>query len=162
MTAGASLPATAVNRFLFGLSLAQLISWGSTFYLFGLLVQPLEAELQISRAQSSLGFSLMLLAEGALAYPVGRWIDRGHARRVMCTGAVLAALCLLPFPSHPCCWCLCPRALLQLSPLLPLLFVIAAAITIVVIVVFVESSSAASTTATATHHVFHSIPIVFC
>ena len=95
MTAGASLPATAVNRFLFGLSLAQLISWGSTFYLFGLLVQPLEAELQISRAQSSLGFSLMLLAEGALAYPVGRWIDRGHARRVMCTGSVMAALCLL-------------------------------------------------------------------
>jgi MFS family permease len=95
LTAGASLPATAVNSFLFGLSLAQLISWGSTFYLFGLLVQPLEAELQISRAQSSLGFSLMLLAEGALAYPVGRWIDAGHERVVMTCGSLLAALCLL-------------------------------------------------------------------
>lgn len=84
-----------MSRFLFGLSLAQLISWGSTFYLFGLLVQPIEAELHITRAQSSLGFSLMLLAEGVLAYPVGRWIDRGHARVVMSAGSVLAALCLL-------------------------------------------------------------------
>ena len=81
--------------FLFWLSLAQLISWGSTFYLFGLLVQPIEAELHIGRAQSSLAFSLMLLTEGALAFQVGRWIDRGHARAVMSAGSVLAALCLL-------------------------------------------------------------------
>ncbi len=84
-----------MGRFLFWLSLAQLISWGSTFYLFGLVVLPIEAELHINRAQSSLGFSLMLLAEGVLAYPVGRWIDRGHARLVMSAGSVLAALCLL-------------------------------------------------------------------
>jgi MFS family permease len=81
--------------FLGWLSLAQLISWGSTFYLFGLLVQPLEAELHITRAQSSLAFTLMLFAEGALAYAVGRWIDRGHARAVMSTGSVAVALCLL-------------------------------------------------------------------
>ncbi len=85
----------APRGFLAGLSLAQLISWGSTFYLFGLLVQPIEAALQIDRAQSSLGFSLMLLAEGAGAFPVGRWIDRGHARWVMSVGSVLVALCLL-------------------------------------------------------------------
>ncbi len=58
-------------------------------------MQPVEAELHINRAQSSLAFSLMLLAEGALAYPVGRWIDRGHARAVMSGGSVLVALCLL-------------------------------------------------------------------
>lgn len=93
-SAGSRLPAPPPG-FLLGLSLAQLISWGSTFYLFGLLVQPLEAALQISRAQSSLGFSLMLLGEGTAALPVGRWIDRGYARVVMCTGSVLAGLCLL-------------------------------------------------------------------
>ena len=82
------------RRFLLGLSLAQLISWGSTFYLFGLLVQPIEAALQISRAQSALGFSLMLLAEGTLALPVGRLIDQGYARLVMCAGSVAVALCL--------------------------------------------------------------------
>jgi len=49
-----------------------------------------------------------------------------------------------------------------LSSLLSLSLVIAAAVTTVVVVVFVKSSSVASTAATATHHVFHSIPIVFC
>lgn len=87
--------ADAPRGFLLGLSLAQLISWGSSFYLFGLLVQPIEATLQISRAQSSLGFSLMLLAEGVGALPVGRLIDRGHARAVMSGGSVMVGLFLL-------------------------------------------------------------------
>jgi MFS family permease len=64
------------------LSLAQLISWGSLFYTFALVLEPVEHELGMSRSQSSLAFSLALLAEGIAAYPVGRWIDRGHALRV--------------------------------------------------------------------------------
>ena len=36
-----------------------------------------------------------MLAEGALAYPVGRWIDRGHERAVMTGGSLLVGLCLL-------------------------------------------------------------------
>jgi len=77
------------------LSLAQLITWGSVFYTFALLMAPLERELGMSRAQSSLGFSLALLAEGLLAYPVGRWIDRGHERAVMTLGSLLVGLCLV-------------------------------------------------------------------
>lgn len=77
------------------LSLAQLISWGSVFYAFTLIMGPLEHDLGLTRAQSSLAFSLALLAEGLMAYPVGRWIDRGHERAVMTAGSVLAGLCLL-------------------------------------------------------------------
>lgn len=76
------------------LSLAQLITWGSVFYTFALLLAPVERELGLSRAQSSLAFSLALLAEGVLAYPVGRWIDRGHERAVMTGGSLLVALAL--------------------------------------------------------------------
>lgn len=76
------------------LSLAQLITWGSVFYTFALLMEPVERELGLSRAQSSLAFSLALLAEGVLAYPVGRWIDRGHERVVMTGGSLLVAACL--------------------------------------------------------------------
>ena len=57
-------------------------------------MEPVEAELGFSRAQSSVGFSLTLLAEGLLAYPVGRWIDRGHERAVMTGGSLLVAMCL--------------------------------------------------------------------
>lgn len=76
------------------LSLAQLVTWGSVFYTFALLLEPVERELGLTRAQSSLAFSLALLAEGLCAYPVGRWIDRGHERAVMTGGSLLVAAAL--------------------------------------------------------------------
>ncbi len=54
----------------------------------------MERELGLSRVESSLAFSLALLAEGLMAYPVGRWIDRGYERAVMTGGSLLAGLCL--------------------------------------------------------------------
>ena len=77
------------------LSLGQLISWGTLFYSFALLLEPLERELGASRSAVALAFSLAMLTEGLMGYPVGRWIDRGHGRRVMCAGSALAALGLV-------------------------------------------------------------------
>ena len=82
-------------RFVWALSILQLISWGSVFYGFALFMAPLEQALGMSRAESALGFSLMLLAEGVLAFPVGRWIDRGHERAVMTGGSLLVGLAFL-------------------------------------------------------------------
>ena len=82
-------------QFVWALSVLQLISWGSVFYGFALFMVPLEQALGMSRADSSLGFSLMLLAEGVLAFPVGRWIDRGHERAVMTGGSLVVGLALL-------------------------------------------------------------------
>lgn len=79
------------RRLILWLSLGQLVSWGSVFYTFALLLAPVERELGLGRAQSSFAFSLALLAEGVCAYPVGRWIDRGHERAVMTGGSLLAA-----------------------------------------------------------------------
>ncbi len=85
----------AGRNLILGLSMLQLISWGSVYYSFALLLEPVERELGLSRAESSLAFSLALLAEGLGAYPVGRWIDRGHERLVMTSGSLLVGLCLL-------------------------------------------------------------------
>ena len=82
------------RRLVLWLSLAQLVTWGSVFYTFSLVAEPIERELGLGRAESSLAFSLALLAEGLCAYPVGRWIDRGHERAVMTGGSVLVGLCL--------------------------------------------------------------------
>jgi MFS family permease len=82
------------RRLVLWLSLAQLITWGSVFYTFALLLEPVERELGLTRAQSSLAFSLALLAEGLCAYPVGRWIDRGHERAVMTGGSLLVVAAL--------------------------------------------------------------------
>jgi hypothetical protein len=51
------------RRLVAWLSLAQLISWGSLFYAFALLMEPVERELGLTRAESSLAFSLALLVE---------------------------------------------------------------------------------------------------
>ena len=95
MNSVSSSQSTHDRRLVGWLSLAQLITWGSVFYTFALLMEPVERELGLTRAQSSLAFSLALLAEGALGYPVGRWIDRGHERLVMTGGSLLVGLCLL-------------------------------------------------------------------
>ena len=82
------------RRLVLWLSLAQLVTWGSVFYTFALLLAPVERELGLTRAQSSLAFSLALLAEGLFSYPVGRWIDRGHERAVMTAGSLVVAAAL--------------------------------------------------------------------
>ena len=88
-------PPPDLARFSLWLSLPQLITWGSVFYTFSLLMTPLEAELGMGRAESSLAFSLALLAEGLVAYLVGRWIDAGHERLVMTLGSLWIGLGLL-------------------------------------------------------------------
>ncbi len=88
-------PPPDLARFSLWLSLPQLITWGSVFYTFSLLMTPLEAELGMTRAESSLAFSLALLAEGLMAYLVGRWIDAGHERMVLTLGSVWIGMGLL-------------------------------------------------------------------
>jgi MFS family permease len=87
-TSAHALRAPPLGPFSFWLSLPQLITWGSVFYTFSLLMTPLEAELGMTRAESSLAFSLALLAEGLMAYGVGRWIDAGRERWVMTLGSL--------------------------------------------------------------------------
>jgi hypothetical protein len=59
----------------------------------------MEAALGASRAQTSLAFSLALLAEGLAAFAVGRWIDAGRERAVMSGGSLLLGLGLV---AHGC------------------------------------------------------------
>ena len=94
-TSNTTVEAPSLGPFVVWLSWAQLITWGSVFYTFSLLMGPVERELGLSRAESSLAFSLALLADGLMAYPVGRWIDQGHERRVMAWGSAWVGACLL-------------------------------------------------------------------
>jgi hypothetical protein len=57
-------PASHNRSLVAWLSLAQLIGWGSVFSTFSLVMGPLEQELGLSRAQTSLAFILALLVEG--------------------------------------------------------------------------------------------------
>ena len=85
---------TALGPFAVWLSWPQLITWGSVFYTFSLVMGPVEREFGFSRAEVSLGFSLALLADGLMAYAIGWLIDRGHERRVMTWGSAWVGACL--------------------------------------------------------------------
>jgi MFS family permease len=91
-TLPATLATTPPRGFVLWLSVAQLISWGTLFYTFSLLLEHFERDLSLSRVDASIAFSIALLVEGMLAYFVGRLIDAGRARAAMCVGSLLAAI----------------------------------------------------------------------
>ncbi len=80
------------RRFVLWLAINQLISWGTLYYTFALLLEHFEKDFALSRVDAAFGLSLALLAEGAGGFMVGRLIDAGHARAVMAGGSLLAAV----------------------------------------------------------------------
>ncbi len=76
------------------LSITHLISYGTLFYAFALLIEPMEQDLGWSKTALTAAFSLALISSAFFAVPVGRLIDRGYGRAVMTGGSVLAALLL--------------------------------------------------------------------
>lgn len=85
----------ARNLWVGAMSLAQLISWGSLYYTFSLLMPVVELDLGANRVEVSGAFSAALLASGLAGLVVGRLIDQGHARAVMSIGSVGAGLLLI-------------------------------------------------------------------
>ncbi|MFO1084424.1 MAG: MFS transporter [Reyranellaceae bacterium] len=80
------------------LSLGQLVSWGLIYYTFPLFVVPMGQELGWSRSGMFGALSAGLLVAGLSSIPVGAWIDRGHGRKLMTGGSLLAAAFLLWWP----------------------------------------------------------------
>jgi MFS family permease len=74
------------------LSSTLLLSWGSLYYAFAILVYPLQAELRWSAASAMGAYSTALVVWGLCTYPVGRFIDRCGARRVMTFGSCLCGV----------------------------------------------------------------------
>ncbi|KAK46203.1 MFS transporter [Caballeronia jiangsuensis] len=93
---GNPAPADSEDKLItWALALAQLVSWGSVYYSFSLLVVPMEQSMGWGRTSTNAALSVGLLVSGFVAYPIGRWIDHGLGRRVMAVGSVIAAAMLL-------------------------------------------------------------------
>jgi predicted MFS family arabinose efflux permease len=82
-------------RIVSALSITHLISYGTLFYAFALLIEPMERDLGWSKTALTAAFSLALISSAFFAVPVGRLIDQGYGRAVMTGGSVLAALLLV-------------------------------------------------------------------
>lgn len=80
------------------LGIAQMSAWGCLLYSFPMLAEALLAEFGWSRFSVYAAGSVAMASAAIGAYPVGRWIDLGYGRAVMCLGGLLGAgvLCCLP------------------------------------------------------------------
>ncbi|WFU29841.1 MFS transporter [Bradyrhizobium brasilense] len=80
------------RRVVIALGLAQLISWGATYYLIGGFGEQIAADLGWSRDIVYGGFAAALLVMGVTSPLAGRWVDKSGGRQVMVAGAVINAL----------------------------------------------------------------------
>lgn len=92
----ASRPAASNGswQLLVALGVTQIVSWGSIYYAFALLLEPLQRELGAGKSEIAGAFSAALLVSGLCATWIGRTIDRLGGRWVMTLGSV-AAVALL-------------------------------------------------------------------
>ncbi len=68
------------------------MSVGFIFYSYGAFFKALSADMGDSRLGISIGLALMNVATGLFAPMLGRWLDKGSIRNVMCLGALSLSL----------------------------------------------------------------------
>jgi nitrate/nitrite transporter NarK len=86
------------------LGITTIISYGTTQYLFGVLVVPLDATFGWGRASISLAYALGLILAGLLGAPIGALVDRWGARLLMSVGSAVAALALFGLARMDALW----------------------------------------------------------
>ncbi|MCC7274684.1 MAG: MFS transporter [Alphaproteobacteria bacterium] len=80
------------RRTVLALGLSQLVGWGVTYYLVGVLGPAMAADLAWPPSLVYGGFSAALVAMGLVSPWVGAGLDRWGGRPVMAAGSVLAAV----------------------------------------------------------------------
>ena len=89
------------TRTVLALGVSQLVCWGITYYLIGVLGPLIVADLGWSSAAVYGGFSVSLLVMAASSAAVGRWLDRHGGAWAMTLGSVVTAVgCLMLGLAH--------------------------------------------------------------
>jgi len=107
VAAGARTSSTAARRrFIAGLGIGQIVSWGSFYYAFPLIAPPMGQELGLSKPELY-GAATFGLVIGSLAnYPIGSAIDRGQGRKLMAAGSVMGGLLMFGWAAITNLWSL--------------------------------------------------------
>lgn len=85
-------------------AIAQAITWGVIYYSFSVFIAPMEADLGWSRETITGAFSLALLVSGAMAIPVGFWLDRNGTRLLMTVGITAATILTIAWSQVQSVW----------------------------------------------------------
>lgn len=86
------------------LGITTIISYGTTQYLFGILVVPVSTSLHWDRASVSGAYAVGLIVAGVLGVPVGHLLDRWGARLLMSCGSIVGALSLMGMAQMQTLW----------------------------------------------------------
>ena len=84
-----------LRRAVWALGITQLITWGTTFYMLGVLGRPISAATGWSQSFVFGGMTVGLVVSGLISTWIGRLVDRHGGRIVMTLGLLLAAAGLL-------------------------------------------------------------------
>jgi len=78
-------------RLVWALGVTEIVSWGSLYYAFSVLLLPMEQDLGWDRSTLVGAFSLGMLCAGLSSWPAGALIDRYGGRTLMAVGSLAAA-----------------------------------------------------------------------
>ncbi|WP_046866791.1 MFS transporter [Microvirga massiliensis] len=85
---------SATGTLVWGLSIAQLVGFGTLYFAFALFVTPMGAELGWSRADLNGALTIGLLTTGLASIPCGYLVDRYGGHVLMTLGSVAGAIFL--------------------------------------------------------------------
>ena len=98
----------ASSRFPLGLvsaiGVGQIVAWGSFYYVFVSLTDPMAAEFGWSKPQINGALSVVLAVTGLCSYTRGRWVDRYGGRRMMMSAAFAGAALLVAWSRIGALW----------------------------------------------------------
>lgn len=78
--------------FIAAMAMGQILSWATVYYGFTSFVLPMMAQTGWSKPLVMGANTVGLLVWGLATYGAGAWVDRGHARGLMCAGCLCAGL----------------------------------------------------------------------
>ena len=88
-------------RVVSALGIAQILAWGSSYYLIAVLARPIAADTGWSGTWIAGGLSLGFLISGLVSPKVGRLIDQFGGRRILSLSAIILALGMLLLAAAP-------------------------------------------------------------
>ena len=91
-------------RFISGLGVGQIVSWGSLYYSLPLIIEAMARELGQPRPVLYGAVTFGILIAGLASYPIGAAIDRGHGRAIMTLGSALGGGLLMAWSQTTSLW----------------------------------------------------------